>query len=450
MSISVLAVSKMVPFLLESRRAELDMAPMSLDIRPNRISFMRFFRPLWAMWKVERGRRLLSFGTSPCGEAALTQAEQFLRAALTVQMLEGATERWAQTSLTLATVHDRLAERDGNLFHLEASVAITRDVLLRYPVTGGRQLRASLQSSLGTALIRMAERNGSDECLNEAVAILHVAIASLPDSRDDRLRSVLQAGLGTALVRIGERTADITPLKRAVIILEEALSNCSRKAYPENWSSIRNVLSTAQIRLGEKKGDRQGDRLLLEQALAGLRLALENRRRDKAPIAWAATMTDMGNCLVRLGELESGTRHYEEALGCFREALGEVTFDQSPRDFAEAQNNIGVTLHRLAERSGEVAHMFEALEALSYAAIGAPRHEAQLDWAVVQNSRAQVLIQLGRMTGDADHIRLAADAAHAALSVFSPDFVPDAWAAACGIRDEAERFLGVRELELQD
>ena len=70
-------------------------------------------------------------------------------------------------------------------------------------------------------------------------------------------------------------------------------------------------------------GEQAGDNLALEQAVAAYRAALTERTRDRVPLNWAMTQTNIGTALLqRLGERESGTARLEEAAVCtFRAAL---------------------------------------------------------------------------------------------------------------------------------
>ena len=43
------------------------------------------------------------------------------------------------------------------------------------------------------------------------------------------------------------------------------------------------------------------------------------------PLDWAATQSNLGNALYRLGERESGTARLEEAVAAYRAALEEMT-----------------------------------------------------------------------------------------------------------------------------
>jgi tetratricopeptide (TPR) repeat protein len=183
---------------------------------------------------------------------------------------------------------------------------------------------------------------------------------------------------------------------------------------------------------------------MMERAAQGLRAALQVRTRRKAPIAWAATMTDLGYILMRLGDRETGTARYEEALRCFQNAALELPISRSPRDFAEAHGNLAAILLRIAERTGDVSRLPGALEALDLAARAIPRAESPLDWAGLQHTRAVILLLLGEARGDTDYLRDALNAADAALSVFSPELGPERFIATQALRARAADGLRSR------
>jgi tetratricopeptide (TPR) repeat protein len=65
-------------------------------------------------------------------------------------------------------------------------------------------------------------------------------------------------------------------------------------------------------------GARESGRTRLEEAVAAYRAALEERTRERAPLAWASTQNHLGNALRALGARESGTARLEEAVAAYR------------------------------------------------------------------------------------------------------------------------------------
>lgn len=109
---------------------------------------------------------------------------------------------------------------------------------------------------------------------------------------------------------------------------------------PIQHTSVLDMLGTAQVTVGDQVGE----------AVAAFQNALLERTRERGPLDWAATQTNLGGALWRLGERESGTAHLEQAVTAFQNALLEQTRERVPLDWAMAQNNLGVALLKVGER----------------------------------------------------------------------------------------------------
>jgi hypothetical protein len=51
---------------------------------------------------------------------------------------------------------------------------------------------------------------------------------------------------------------------------------------------------------------------------------LKEYTREKVPLSWAMTQSNLGNTLGNLGEGESATTRLEEAVGAYLKALKEI------------------------------------------------------------------------------------------------------------------------------
>ena len=114
-------------------------------------------------------------------------------------------------------------------------------------------------------------------------------------------------------------------------------------------------------------GDRESGAARLTEAVAAYRAALEERKRERVPLDWAATQNNLGIALAVLGEREDGTARLEEAVAAYRAALEERMRGRVPLDWAQTQNNLGNALSRLGEREGGTARLEEAVAAYSAA-----------------------------------------------------------------------------------
>ena len=71
--------------------------------------------------------------------------------------------------------------------------------------------------------------------------------------------------------------------------------------------------------------------------------------RDRAPLEWARTQSNLGNTLLVLGQRESGTTLVEEAIAADCAALEEWTRDRTPHEWANSQEELGNALATLKE-----------------------------------------------------------------------------------------------------
>ncbi len=63
-------------------------------------------------------------------------------------------------------------------------------------------------------------------------------------------------------------------------------------------------------------------------AVAAFRVSLGEFAKHRQSIDWAMTQHNLGNALVRLGELEGETRRLKQSIVAFRAALKERTKDR--------------------------------------------------------------------------------------------------------------------------
>ncbi len=162
-----------------------------------------------------------------------------------------------------------------------------------------------------------------------------------------RRRSTMQEALGNALVTLGERERGTERLEQAVEAYRAVLEERTRERMPLAWAATQNNLGSALAILGERESGIER----LEQAVEAYCAALKERTRERVPLAWAATQNNLGSALVTLGERESGTERLEQAVEAHRAALKERTRERVPLDWAMTQINLGDALLTLQKRS---------------------------------------------------------------------------------------------------
>jgi hypothetical protein len=120
-------------------------------------------------------------------------------------------------------------------------------------------------------------------------------------------------------------------LEEAVAALRSALEERTRQRVPQLWAKAQKCLGIALLALGEREsGTARTARL--EEAVAALRSALEERTRQRVPLdEWVETRNDLanalsilGNALYARGEHKSGTARLVEAVKECRLTLEEV------------------------------------------------------------------------------------------------------------------------------
>jgi tetratricopeptide (TPR) repeat protein len=102
----------------------------------------------------------------------------------------------------------------------------------------------------------------------------------------------------------------------------------------------------------------------LEEAVAAYRRALAEQPRDRAPLDWAFTETNLGAALVILGEREKGTARLEEAITALHEVLKERTRDDTPFLWAQTQVKLALAHFAFFDKTSEPTHRDDALNAI--------------------------------------------------------------------------------------
>ena len=131
----------------------------------------------------------------------------------------------------------------------------------------------------------------------------------------------------------------------------EALKEGTRERVPLDWARTQSNLGAALVILG----GRESGTAHLEQAVAAYTEALKERTRERVPLDWTATQNNLGAALVTLGEREPGTARLKQAVAAFTEALKERTRERVPLDWARTQSNLGGALAILGERESGTA-----------------------------------------------------------------------------------------------
>ena len=213
---------------------------------------------------------------------------------------------------------------------------------LELPLNFGGDLGAVLAAQAATAISPVYDRSG--EALAALIAPIVAKLKPLagnpPASFPDETRAQLWHAYAAGEARLGEERGDNARLAAAIAHYKLSLTILTRERLPLNWATTHTNLGNALSSLGA----RESGTARLEEAVAAYRAALLESTRDKVPLDWAATQNNLGSALTILGARESGTARLEEAVAAYRDALIERTREQVPLKWAATQNNLGNAL----------------------------------------------------------------------------------------------------------
>jgi tetratricopeptide (TPR) repeat protein len=214
-----------------------------------------------------------------------------------------------------------------------------------------------------------------------------------------------------ALYRQGNEFGDNDALVITIARNRSLLKLGPRERAPLDWAMTQSELGNALASLGE----RESGTARLNEAVAAYREALKESTRERVPLDWARIRNNLGNALRLLGEREGGTARFNEAVEVFREALKEYTRERVPIGWALIQNNLGTALSALGARESGAARLNEAVAAYREALKERTRQRVPLDWASTQNNLANALAELGKRKNSTAQLNEAAAAYREAL-----------------------------------
>jgi len=141
------------------------------------------------------------------------------------------------------------------------------------------------------------------------------------------------------------------------------LQERTREREPLDWAQTETNLGLALVAIGE----RESGTARLERAIAAERAALEELTRERNPLGWAETEYDLGRALAALGERENRTDWLEEAIAAYRAALEEQTRERVPPEWARTQFYMGVAIAGISARAHNSDQLKESLTCIEQA-----------------------------------------------------------------------------------
>jgi tetratricopeptide (TPR) repeat protein len=315
------------------------------------------------------------------------------------------------------------------------------------PLSFNRDFNVVLLALVAASVAPATERQGHYlvDVLEPAAARLKHLCDNMPAGLDADQRGSLLHALGVAAYVLGEQTGERDWLDAAVAALCAALRESTRERVPLQWAVTQSNLGTVLACLGE----REQDTGRLEAAVGAYLAATEVWARERFPLYWAGTQINLGTALRTLGErgegIEQAVGRLKQAVIAFAAALAVFTRERFPLYWAMAQNNLGSALTRLGEREVGTERLEEAVAAYRAALQVWNREHFPLLWARGKNNLGVVFQTLGNRQNSTERLYEAIAAYDEALVERTRDRVPFDWAITQNNRGNALRALG--ELE---
>lgn len=333
-----------------------------------------------------------------------------------------------------AVLTRRQFERGGDVSVLHEAVALARDAVRTAP--RGTPLQETARYDLGDLLHLVAETTGDMAALDEAIDTVTAVVDLTPTCHPDgpRYRSAL---VGMLSLRF-DRTGDTGVLDRAIALSGDAVA-ATPEDHPNRWMYLGNLARVLKTRaLGADDLDGLLHVIELEREMVALAVRLGGHDR-------AAALSNLGNSL---------RAHFEHARegDSLREAItvGYAAVDATAEDHrhrAACELNLASSLQVLGTSTNDERSVEEALGLLEAAArrssaptgirVAAARQWGELAMATGRPVLAargfalgvELLPRLaarGLRRSDAtrwvaEYVRLASDAAAAALAAELPD-----------------------------
>ncbi len=235
-------------------------------------------------------------------------------------------------------------DKAGDMFALQVALALAQGNYER--VKAKKPLVATAINTLGWCHLRLAERSRGDQHLKFALRSYDAALQRTSKAKDPSNWANLQEGFGLVLQEMGERRKDATLLAQAITVQQEALKvdqqiNSANLRF--RWNNLGNTL--------QKLGELTKDSDSLAEAEVALTTALALEDKDKVPLDWEITQSNLALAQRWLGAVTSDAAKLKEARDGYAacEVLGFEA--DAPFIWARLQWNIAdlaVARYRLA------------------------------------------------------------------------------------------------------
>ena len=269
----------------------------------------------------------------------------------------------------------------------------------------------------------------------------YAAAADIVPGSDPRARWGYLLEKASALGDQGREFGDNAALCDAIDVYRSALILAPRDRVPLDWAATQTNLGTALLTLG----GRESGTARLEEAVSAFRAALEERTRERVPLDWAAAQDYLGVAFLRLWEHDRRATSLKEISLAVRAVPEEWTRERVTRNWATMQNDFNAMALKTWEGDRGKTHLLVALSAFRAALEERTRERVPLDWAATQNNIGITFLSRGDFDSGSEHLEQAVSAFRAALEERTRERVPLDWAATQHNLGTALFKLGTRE-----
>jgi tetratricopeptide (TPR) repeat protein len=377
----------------------------------------------------------------------LEQARAAFQAAQEIYTRQSAPADWAMTQNNLGRifhVQAYLAEGSARVALLEQARAAFQAAQEIYTRQSAPADWAMTQNNLGEVLREQAvitEGTEGATLLEEAAVTLRAALEVFTQKSAPAEWAAAQDHLGHVLINQALRTENVARakalLRQAVTAFRSALRVRMRQTLPVKWAATQANWGHALVAQALLAQGTARKKVLLRQATAAFRAALEVFTREAAPSEWAQCQYDLGSALYGQALLAEGTARTlrEEAVAAYRAALEVHTWEHTHTDRATNQRFLGLMLCELVditEGEGRAELLEQAATAFRAALGGFTRETTPSEWAATQFNLGNILADQASLAEGAARVALldqAVGAHRAALEVYTYQTDPTEWAA---------------------
>lgn len=222
----------------------------------------------------------------------------------------------------------------------------------------------------------------------------------------------------------GKHRVDSGQLEHALAILRRLEPQVDLEIDPARYTALQTGIASTLWRLGE----RSAETALLLQAETAADRALAAAETLDAPAILTNALIVWGNIQLEFGERNLDPDRLDDAISAYQRASGMLDVDNELRNWVRARNNIAVAYSAKFRVEGDPRILSHEAKIYRDSLRRLDRDEHGDLWALVRSNLGGVLLIQARQENSTGLFRMAADELKAALSYYTPETTPLAWA----------------------